>query len=75
MKPYLLLVLLLLGCAQKQLTAPSGAGTASAIGRTGMSVQDAKRFNDVAVIHNANARTRVERIEAKAGVVERYWGK
>lgn len=75
MKPYLPLVLLLLGCAQKPLTTPSSMGTSSAIGRTAMSVEDAKRFNDVAIVHNANARTRVKRIEAKAGIIERFWGK
>jgi uncharacterized protein YijF (DUF1287 family) len=40
-----------------------------------MSVEQAKRYNDVAVIHNVGARTRVERIEAKAEVIQHYWGK
>lgn len=65
----------LIGCAHQQLSTPSGTGVTSAVGRTQVSVEQAKRYNDVAVIHNANARTRVERIEAKAGVVEKYWGK
>lgn len=64
-----------IGCAHQQLNAPSGVGVSSAVGRTQMSVEQAKRYNDVAVIHNANAKTRVERIEAKAGVIEKYWGK
>jgi hypothetical protein len=75
-KPLLLLAaVLVLGCAHQQLSAPSGVGVSSAVGRTQMSVEQAKRYNDVAVIHNAGARTRVERIEAKAEVIQKYWGK
>lgn len=65
----------LLGCAHQQISAPSGAGVSSAVGRTQISVEQAKRYNDVAVVHNANAQTRVQRIEAKAEVIQKYWGK
>lgn len=64
-----------MGCAHQQLVAPSGAGVSSAVGRTQISVEQAKKYNDVAVIHNANAMTRVQRIEAKAAVIQKYWGK
>lgn len=63
------------GCAHEQLSTPSGAGVSGGIGRTSTSVTQAQRYNDVAVIHNANAATRVQRIEAKAAVIEKYWGK
>ena len=66
---------LIVGCAHQQLLTPSGAGVASAVGRTQTSVEQAKKYNDVAVIHNANARSRVDRIDAKAAVIEKYWGK
>lgn len=61
------------GCAHQQLNAPSGAGVSSAVGRTASRVAEARRYNDIAVIHNANAQTRVERIEAKAAVIQKYW--
>lgn len=67
------LALIVSGCAHQALNAPSGAGVSSAVGRTQISVEQAKRYNDVAVIHNANAQTRVQRIDAKAQIIERYW--
>lgn len=71
----ILAAVLLTACARQPLVAPSGAGVSSGIGRTGTSIADAKRYNDLAVIHNANAKTRVERIQAKVEVIKRYWGK
>lgn len=66
---------LLSSCASSKLSTPSGAGVDSGIGRAGSSVADARRYNDLAVIHNANASTRIERIRAKSVVIQKYWGK
>ena len=66
---------LFFSCASKPMVAPSGAGLDSGLGRVGSSVADAKKYNDLAVIHNANASTRIERIRAKAVVIQKYWGK
>ena len=65
----------MIGCAQKQMVAPSGAGVTSGLGRVTSNVADAKRYNDLAVIHNQNATTRIERIEAKSKVIQQFWGK
>jgi hypothetical protein len=55
-------------CAHGPVTAPSTAAVQG-------SITGAKRYNDIATVHNANATTRVERIEAKTAVIEKYWGK
>lgn len=67
--------LALYGCAQHPMIAPSGAGVQSGLGRVGTNVSSARRYNDLAVIHNSNAMTKVQRIEAKAQILQRYWGK
>jgi hypothetical protein len=64
---------LLVGCAHQQLTAPSGFGVTSGLGQTQAGITDARRYNDVAVVHNQKAMTNVERIDAKAKVLEKYW--
>ena len=64
---------LLLGCASKPLNVPSGTAVTSGLGNIGTSVSDAKKYNDLAVVHNAGAMTRVQRIDAKAKVLQRYW--
>jgi hypothetical protein len=56
---------LLSGCAQR-VSGPSAAAVQA-------SVTAANRYNDVAVISNARARTKAERIEAKAAVIDKYW--
>lgn len=66
---------LLVGCAHQALVTPSGVGVSSAVGRTQTNVSQAQKYNDVAVVHNANAQTAVQRIDAKAAVIEKYWGK
>lgn len=66
---------LLSSCASMKLSTPSGSGVDSSIGRVGSSVADAKKYNDLAVIHNANASTRIERIRAKSVVIQKFWGK
>lgn len=63
----------IIGCAQSPLSTPSGEGVTGGIGRTSTSVSQAQKYNDVAVTHNANASTNVQRIEAKAAVIEKYW--
>lgn len=70
---WLIFCLLILGCAHQGLVAPSGVGVSSAVGRTQTSVAQARKYNDVAVVQNANATTTVERIDAKAKVLEKYW--
>ena len=67
--------MMLVSCAKTPMTAPSGTGVNSGIGRVGTNVSDAKHYNDLAVTHNKNAMTKVERIEAKAEVIQKYWGK
>ena len=57
------------------MVAPSGSGVSSGLSRVGSSVQEARKYNDLAVVHNANAMTRIERIDAKAKVIQKYWGK
>lgn len=57
---------LLFGCAHQPVTAPSTAGVQG-------SITGAQKYNDIAVTHNAAAQTRVQRIEAKAAVLQRYW--
>jgi hypothetical protein len=66
---------LLVGCANQKLVAPSGAGVSSAVSRTGNSVSQARQYNDIAVVQNANAMTNVQKIDAKAAVIEKFWGK
>jgi hypothetical protein len=56
---FILLGLLLFGCAQPPLVAPSTAAVRGQIER-------AQRFNDL-------ARDRAGRIDAKAGVIDKYW--
>jgi hypothetical protein len=55
------------------MTAPSGVAVSSGIGNAGSSVQQAKKYNDLAVVKNANATTSIERIDAKAKVIQKYW--
>lgn len=68
-----LALFVLIGCAQKPLTAPSGMAIDTKIGNVGTNVNEAKKYNDLAVVHNAKAMTAVERIEAKAQVLKKYW--
>jgi hypothetical protein len=63
---FILLGFLLFGCAATP--SPAGAQLQSSIGSASTSNQAAQRYNDV-------ARTKAERIDAKAGVVIKYWGK
>ena len=56
---FILLGLLLFGCAQAPLVSPS---TAPVRGQ----IEKAQRFNDL-------ARDRASRIDAKAGVIDKYW--
>ena len=58
------------GCAStpKHVIAPSTVASNRAIAGARQSNQNAQRFNDV-------SRTDAERIEAKAMVVRKYWGK
>jgi len=59
--------ILLAACSSQPVTAPSTAAVQGAITGAG-------RYNDQAIVHNANAMTRVQRIDAKAAVIEKYWG-
>ena len=64
---YVVLILILFyGCAQGPVSAPTTAGVQG-------SISNAKRYNDVAVTSNAQAQTNVQRIDAKAKVLEKYW--
>ncbi len=59
------------GCASsssKHVIAPSTVGSNRAIAGARQSNQNAQKFNDL-------SRTDAERIEAKAAVVRKYWGK
>jgi len=62
--------LLIQGCAStpQHVIAPSTAGSNQAIAGARQSNRNAQRYNDL-------NRTTAERIEAKAIVVRKYWGK
>jgi hypothetical protein len=62
----LLLLLLLTGCAVTPVPGPSTAIVKQ-------DVNQAKMHNDLAVIANTQGLTAVERIEAKAAVINKYW--
>lgn len=65
----------LVSCANKKLTVPSSAPIDSGIHSATSNVASARKYNDLAVVHNANALTAVQRIEAKAAVIKKYWHK
>jgi len=64
----LLLLILCSGCAQKPLVAPSTAKSQAAIGNARIANAKASRYNDINM-------TTGQRIEAKAAVIQKYWGK
>jgi hypothetical protein len=71
----LLPALLLAACATKPLAPPSSVAVDTGLQSTKMSVKEAQKHNDTAVIHNTKAMTAVERIDAKAAVLKKYWHK
>jgi len=64
----LIVLLTFTSCVQKHahVAAPSTAATQGSITSARASNQDAQRYNDV-------SRTDVERIDAKADVIKKYW--
>jgi flavin-dependent dehydrogenase len=65
--------LLLTGCAAHSVTAPSTAGVQGAVNSANGNVTAAAAANKNAQRYNDLARTGASRIDAKAGVIEKYW--
>lgn len=64
----LYVLLSLCGCQQKKLVAPSTSKVAAHVGTAQRANEQAQRYNDVNM-------TTAQRIDAKAEVIQRYWGK
>jgi hypothetical protein len=61
------------GCATRTVLAPSTAATQSQIDRAQSNVSEAQHANGDALISNAAAKSKAQRIEDKVMVIDRYW--